>query len=197
MNIFGASGHAKVVIECLEAVNIEIDAIFDDDENKNTILEYQIHGKYNPNQNRDMLLIVAIGDNKIRQKVTKLISHSYGKIIHPSAIVSKRSSIDEGSVVFHNSVIQSSCVIGKHVIINTNASVDHDCIIHDFVHIAPNATLCGGVVVGKRTLIGAGAVVLPSIIIGENCIIGAGSVVRRDIPDDSIVIETNRSQKIK
>jgi sugar O-acyltransferase (sialic acid O-acetyltransferase NeuD family) len=193
MNIFGASGHAKVVIECLEAANIQIDTIFDDDENKKTILDYQIHGKYNPNQNQDKLLIVAIGNNKIRQKVTKLISHSFGKIIHPSAIVSKRSCIDEGSIVFHNAVIQSSCIIGKHVIINTNASVDHDCIIHDFVHIAPNATICGGVLVGKGTLIGAGAVVLPSIIIGKNCIIGAGSLVRKDVADNTKILGVQKT----
>ncbi len=186
--IYGASGHGRVISSIAESNLIKIEAIFDDNPNVIPLDNYKIIGKYNPEFMSSLGIIVAVGDNRIRKIITKSISHTFLKLIHPSAIVDTFSTIDLGTVIFHNSVVQRNTFIGKHCIINTNASVDHDCFIEDFVHISPSATLCGNVFVGEGTHVGAGATVIQNIKIGKWCIIGAGAVVIKDVPDYSLVV---------
>ncbi len=196
MLLYGASGHGKVIIDCLETQEQEITGIFDDDINKKKILEYKVIGKYNSNKFENEEIIISIGDNDIRKNVSEIIKHKFGIALHSSATISRNVKIDGGSVIFHKSILQSSVTIGKHVIINTAASIDHDCEVGDFVHVSPNATLCGNVKVGEGSHIGAGAVIIPNITIGKWAMIGAGSVVTKDVPDYSVVVG-NPARKIK
>ena len=186
--IYGASGHCKVISSIAESNQIEIAAIFDDFTNISSINNNKVVGKYNAKFMDSLKIIVAIGDNRIRKRVTNTISHKFHKLVHISAIVDTYSTVNIGTVIFHNSVIQRNTHIGKHCIINTNASVDHDCIIEDFVHISPSATLCGNVVIGEGTHVGAGATIIPNINIGKWCVIGAGAVITKDVPDYSLVV---------
>lgn len=186
MFLYGASGHAKVIIEILELNSTEIQGLFDDNPAIKELLGYPCFGSLNKAITED--LIISIGDNKLRKKVSERFLSSYGKAIHPSAQISRRTFISEGTVVMGNAIINTGTVIGKHVIINTSASIDHDCRIDDFAHISPNATLCGGVSVGEGTHIGASAVIIPGIKIGKWAIIGAGTVVINDIPDNVTIV---------
>jgi sugar O-acyltransferase (sialic acid O-acetyltransferase NeuD family) len=188
MLLYGASGHAKVIIDCLEASKVSIDGIFDDDINKKKLLEYDVLGSYDDNLLKNKEIIIAIGNNKIRKRLSDEIKHQFGQTAHPTAIIQRNVIIGEGTIVLHHAIVQSSSKIGNHVIINTKASIDHDCIIQDYVHLAPNATLCGGIVVGEGTLIGAGAVIIQNLKIGKWVTIGAGAVVIRDVPDYSVVL---------
>jgi len=188
MILFGASGHCKVIIDCLESQGKNIVGIFDDDLTKTKLLNYEVIGKYDAQKFKNEELIISIGDNRTRKSVSKLIKHKFGVAIHKSAVISRNVFIGGGTVIMHNSVLQSSVVISKHVIINTAASVDHDCFIEDLVHISPNATICGNVKVGEGTHIGAGAIVIPNISIGKWCVIGAGAVITKNIPDYSVVV---------
>ena len=187
MLLYGASGHAKVIISCLTANSVAVAGVFDDDPIKTEVFKTPVLGKYNADFLPDSPLIVAIGYNNIRQKIAAQVSHRFGTVVHPSAIVDASVVVGSGTVVLHNAVVQADTVLGNHVIINTSASVDHDCHIGDFAHIAPNAVLCGSVSVGAGTLVGAGAVVAPNLRIGQNCLIAAGSVVTRHLPDNAIV----------
>ncbi|AFK03209.1 sugar O-acyltransferase, sialic acid O-acetyltransferase NeuD family [Emticicia oligotrophica DSM 17448] len=193
MLLYGASGHAKVILEALNATHTKVSGIFDDNISIKKILDFEVIGTYESHLFMNDSIIVAIGDNMIRRAIVKKITHKFGVCFHPSALISKYTEIGEGTVIFQNAILQPSVKIGKHVIINTKSSVDHDCIVGDFVHIAPNATLCGGVKVGDGTLIGAGAVILPNVEIGENCIIGAGSVVVRNI-SNNLTVKGNPSK---
>lgn len=186
MYLYGASGHAKVIIDILEENGVAINAIFDDDLAKQELLAYRVtpfadlHDVSEP-------VIIAIGNNHQRKKISDKLRLQFGKAVHPRAVVSKRASIFDGAVVMAGAVINSDAVIGAHCIVNTNASVDHDCVLGNFVHVAPGATLCGNVTVGEGTLVGSGAVVIPGVNIGKWCTIGAGAVVIGDVPDHSTV----------
>lgn len=193
MYLYGASGHAKVIIDILRAQDIEVDGLFDDNDSIKSLVGLSVE----PTHKVQSPLIISIGDNKIRKRIAaKLQEVVYGTAIHPSAIVSQFSTINEGTVVMQNSVIQSSCKIGKHCIINTSASVDHDCVVEDYVHISPNVALCGNVSVGEGTWIGAGTTVTPGVKIGKWCVVGAGSVVTKNIPDNVLAVG-NRCKIIK
>lgn len=193
MYLFGASGHAKVIIDILLSQDIEIKRLIDDNEAVSELVGYPVLHKaegLNP-------IIISIGDNKTRKRVyEKLSGHSFASAVHSSAIISTNSSIEEGTVVMQGAIIQSDSKIGRHCIINTGASVDHDCKIEDFVHISPQVTLCGNVSIGEGSWIGAGTIIIPGVKIGKWCVIGAGSVVTKNIPDYSLAVG-NRCKVIK
>lgn len=185
MILYGASGHAKVIIDILEANGRKIDFIVDDDPSLTDLLGYEVRrntGEYDE-------AIVSVGSCEIRKKVVESLKvGKYATSIHPSAVVSPRATIEDGTVVMQGAIVQSCTKIGKHCIVNTGASVDHDCEIGDYVHVAPHATVLGGVKVGACSWIGAGAVVKQYITIGKNCLIGAGAVLLHDVPDGTTVV---------
>lgn len=193
MYLYGASGHAKVIIDILEASGITVDGLYDDNEAVTSLLGYPVQ-RYGGESSGET--IISIGNNEIRRQVAERIGGSFGMAIHPTAIVSPRARIGEGSVVMQGAIVQSEATIGKHCIINTGATVDHECIIGDFAHISPNATLCGNVTVGEGSQIGAGSVVVPGVHIGKWTLICAGSVVTKDIPDYCIA-SGNRCKVVK
>lgn len=187
MFFYGASGHAKVVIEAWVSAGGTVSGIFDDNENITSLLSYPVLGKPDLKLIGEQSLILAIGSNAVRKKLADQYQLKYGKIIHPFTSVSPSVRIEEGTVVLAGSIINADTTIGQHTIINTGASVDHDCVIGKFVHVAPQATICGGVHVGDGTLVGAGATIIQNITIGKGVTIGAGSVIVADVPDYAVI----------
>lgn len=193
--VFGASGHAKVVIDIIEKQGaFEICCLADDDK---TLKGMEIFG-YPVVGGKEELAhcgvkkgVVAIGSNAARTGVADwLLSNGYGLItaIHPSAQIARGVTIGSNCVVMAGAVVNSDCAIGNHVIVNTNASIDHDCQVEDSVHVAPGVTLCGTVAVGAGTFICAGSTIIPNLKIGRGVIVGAGSTVISDIPDGVLVV---------
>ena len=186
MFLYGASGHAKVIVDILQKNGVEINGLFDDDPEIKTLGEIICYGKFDLNVIKGNKLIISIGNNTTRKNIVENITNKvlYGNAIDISSIISKSVILKNGIVIMPNAVINADSIIGNHAIINTSASIDHECIIEDFVHISPNATLCGNVYIGESSHIGAGATIIPNIKIGKNVIVGAGSVVTKDIPDN-------------
>lgn len=194
--LFGAGGHAKVVMDASEKQSAyNIFGLYDDNY---SLKGQQSFGYPVLGTRADLIeqklywdaLIITIGSNQIRQQLTEFFlqqSIQFATVIHPSAQISRGVTINEGSVVFATSVVNAGSCIGKGVIINTGARIDHDCKVDDYVHIAPGATLCGGVIVGSNSFIGAGATIIAGISIGKDVIVGAGSTVIRDLPDGARV----------
>jgi len=187
MILYGASGHCKVIIDCLKSRDERISAIIDDDKTKISFYGLNVLHDYN-NIDKSEKLIISIGNNVIRKDIAAKLSNEFGLAIHKNSIISDSVKIGEGTVIIHNSVIQADTYLGKHVIVNTSSSIDHNCIIENFVHISPNAALCGGVSIGEGTHIGAGTIVIPGIKIGRWCTIGAGTIVIIDVPDFAVVV---------
>lgn len=176
--LYGAGGHARVLISSLNALNLSSVAVFDDDPAKQLVHGIPVVGPYRSDFHPELPLLLAVGDNAIRAKLAQTVAHSFGTLIHPSAIVDSSVVVAEGTVVVHRAVVQAGAQLGQHVIVNTGASVDHDCVLSDFVQVAPGAILCGNVRVGEGTLIAAGAVVVPGIAIGRWVTVGAGANTR-------------------
>lgn len=174
--IIGASGHGHVVEDIVNAAGDKFLGYLDDDKSKKNVLgSIDDCDKFN-----DAEFIIAIGDPVTRERISTKNLKWY-TAIHPSAIISNDSKIDEGTVVMPNVVINSGARIGKHCIVNTSAVIEHDNLINDFVHISVGAKLGGNVSIGKKTWIGIGATVINNISISDNCMIGAGAVVVNDI----------------
>ncbi len=181
INLFGASGHAKVIMDIISAQGDDVRCLYDDNPHCT-----EIHGK--PVYKAKAIkvvgpMIISIGSCRVRKLIAERYDVEYAKAIHPISIISDSATIGAGTVVMPGAIINADVSIGRHCIVNTKASVDHECRIGDFVHIAPGATLSGNVEVGECSWIGVGACVKQGIKIGKNCMIGAGSVVVKDIPD--------------
>ena len=186
--LYGASGHAKVVLSLIRALGLAVSVIFDDDPTKTSLHDISVINPYQSDVYPKIPILIAIGNNAIRQQLAAKIQHLISSpVAHPSAIVDLTARFGAGTVVLHRAIVQADAQLGKHVIINTGASVDHDCIIQDFAQIGPGAVLCGNVRIGTGTLIGAGAVLLPGVSVGAWATVGAGSVVTHDVPDGATV----------
>lgn len=195
--VFGAGGHAKVVIDMVEQQgNYEIAGLLDDD------LKYQGQRFFGypvlgTRAELPALIsaqlrhaIVAIGDNADRAEVAAHLARlgwRFASAVHPRASIGRGVSIGPGSVVMASCVVNADAHLGAQVIVNTGATVDHDCRIEDGVHIAPGCHLCGNVDVGRGSLLGAGATVTPGVRIGNNAIVGAGATVIHDVADATTV----------
>ena len=188
MYLYGASGHAKVIIEILTQCQIPVEGIYDDDAQKEYLLEHKVDRFIENEKTRSGEFILSIGDNRTRKTISEKLGLLYGYAIHPSSVVSISARLGMGTVLMANSVLNSSVQIGNHVIINTNATVDHDCTLDNYVHISPSACLCGGVTVREGSHVGAGAIVIPGVSVGRWCTVGAGSIVLNDLPDYSVAV---------
>jgi sugar O-acyltransferase (sialic acid O-acetyltransferase NeuD family) len=191
--IYGASGHAKVIIDIIEQAGFhKIIGLVDDTGSVNNLMGYLVA--------RDMGVyleqgiragIVAIGDNWQRCRIsTKILSmcknFEFVTAIHPSVNITRDVIIGDGTVVMSGCNINTCSQIGSQCILNTGSNIDHDCSINDFASIAPGATLGGNVVIGEYSAVGLGASVIQKIVIGPNAVIGAGSVVIKDIPSKCV-----------
>lgn len=191
--VFGASGHAKVVIDIIEQQgNYTVAGLVDDDvELKGTrLFSYPVFGTRAEltalMSEKLRHAIVAIGDNTARAAVALLLEqHGWHFVtaVHPRASIGRGVELSPGSAIMAGCVINADAFVGKHAIINTGATIDHDCRIGDAVHVAPGCHLCGDVSVGAGSFLGAGTNVVPGIRIGTNVTVGAGSTVIRDIAD--------------
>lgn len=194
--VFGASGHAKVVIDIIERQGLySIMFLVDDDPclKDSEFYGYRvIGGKHELLEARDHICcgIVAIGSNQARIAVADWLADNQFRLvsaIHPMAQLGRGVTVADGTAIMAGAMINSDSRIGRNVIVNTRTSIDHDCTIEDGVHIAPGATLCGTVKIGYGSFVCAGATIIPNMTIGHNVIVGAGSTVIRDVPDCTLV----------
>ena len=180
MYLYGASGHAKVILDIIRAQGGVVEGLVDDNPELEELCGIPVlhdSAKLSP-------FIVSIGNCKIRKMIAERLDCEFATAIHPSAIISSTAVIGEGTVVMQGAVIQTEVQIGKHCIINTKASIDHECVIDDYVHIAPGCTISGDVHIGEGSWIGVGTTIIQGVHAGRNCFIGAGSVIVKDIPDN-------------
>lgn len=195
--LFGAGGHAKVVIDIIEQQgNYEIAGLLDDDPKHRGARFFgypalgtraDLRAQFSAQLRH---AIVTIGNNASRAAVAALLDGEgwqFASAVHPRACIGRGVTVGPGSVVMAGCVVNADAFLGGHVIVNTGATVDHDCRIEDAVHIAPGCHLCGGVSVGSGSLLGAGSTVTPGVRIGSKAIVGAGSTVIRDVPDGAKV----------
>lgn len=189
--LFGAGGHAAVVIDCIQCVGAGTVTVVDDNHMTHGTIILNTVEVQPPNiletlSTRNMHC--AIGDNVSRAAIfTKFsgLDYRFPIVVHPRSIVSVQSSLGRGTFVAAGCICEARSKIGTGCILNTGSIINHDCTVGDFVHIAPGSVLCGNVTVGNGTLIGANSTILPGIIIGENVTIGAGSVVTKNVAKNS------------
>ena len=191
--IWGASGHAKVVIDAARlSGRYNVVTLLDDRDDEVRPISFEGVAVVGGREALGRLaadgiteMIVAIGNCAARLDAARHARDAglqLATIVHPSAVVAKTAAIGAGTFVAAGAVINAGAVIGDGVIVNTRASIDHDCVIGNGAHICPGVTLAGGVTIGDGAWIGVGSVVSNGVAIGGGSIIGAGSLVLSAVP---------------
>lgn len=187
--IYGAGGHAKVIIDIFEQTGThKIIGLVDDTGSVNTLMGYPVVIDISNYLDIGVKTgLVAIGDNWQRSRlVTKILDKcsefEFITAIHPSVIKARDVVVGKGTVVMAGCNINPGVQLGNHCIVNTGTNIDHDCYIHNFSSLAPGVTLGGNVVIGEYSAVGLGASVIQKIEIEPNSVVGAGSVVVKNIP---------------
>jgi sugar O-acyltransferase (sialic acid O-acetyltransferase NeuD family) len=200
-------GTSRDLLECLEAVNEDrrqwnILGFIDDNPalEGTAIFDYPVLGSAavlgQPAYRHCRIAIGVANDRDIfvRQKIRKTLEALPGMtadrlpvIVHPSAVVSRRSRLGAGSVMFSGSFCSGICAVGMHTLVLQDAAISHDSRIGDYVTLCAHVAMAGGVKVGDGAFVGLGAVVYPNVRIGQGSRVGLGSVVLRDVADGDTV----------
>jgi UDP-perosamine 4-acetyltransferase len=197
--IIGAGGHGRVVLDILRTEGRYDPIGFVDADTRLTgtsVSELAVLGPTNilpklRQQQRVAHAIVAIGDNRTRQRYTAAVQAEGFELvsaIHPTAFVSPTARLGRNVVICPNASVITEARLGDSVIVNTGAIVEHECELAEAVHVAPGACLAGRVRVGACAFIGIGAQVIQCLAVGEGATVGAGAVVVEDVPDGATVV---------
>jgi UDP-perosamine 4-acetyltransferase len=196
--VYGAGGHAKVILDILEREErYQIAGLIDDDPCREggEFFGYPILGDGETLQKARTLgiegVIVAVGDNEARDRLARRVEAMGLRLVtavHPAAQISRGVEIGIGSAVMAGVVINAGSVLGKNTIVNTGATIDHDCRLGACVHLSPGVHLAGGVEIGHHAHLGVAAVVLPNLSVGHHATVGAGSVVNCDLPPQVLAV---------
>ena len=187
--VFGAGGHAKVVVDTARSAGFTIVGIIGMPGQSESVLGVPVvHSSEGIEADA---FIVAIGDNDVRARVFAEQSTTgmpAAVVVAPSATVSESVTLGAGTFVAPGAIINVDARIGVDAIINTGSTIDHDCVVGDHALIGPTASLCGAASVGTGATIGAGVSIVPLKSVGEWCVIGAGAAVVSDIPARTVAV---------
>lgn len=190
--LWGASGHAKVILGALDHQLCHIVGLIDRDATIQTLREYpvfrslrQLYEAKPMLVNEKLYFIVAIGG---MLGCDRLAIHQQlsGQglwpltVIHPTAWVDSSAEIAPGAQILAHAVVNADAKIGQQTIINSNAVVEHESLVAEGCHIMPSATVTGCVTIHPRCTVGSNATILPRVTLESDSVIGAGAVVTMD-----------------
>jgi sugar O-acyltransferase (sialic acid O-acetyltransferase NeuD family) len=197
--VYGGGGHAKAVIELIEAQGkYSVAGILDDSLPLGSLLLGKpVLGGGDTlarlkEQGIGQVVNAVGGISDIRPRLA-----IYGRIqaagltvpdvIHPRAWVEKSAQLQGGAQILCNTYVGSDNRIGFGCLMNVGVILSHDCVLGDYVNLSPGATLAGNVQVGARTRIGMGVTINLGIHIGCDVRIGNSAVIKKDVPDGMVV----------
>ena len=181
--LIGAGGHARAVVEGLQASG-EVLAAYVDSAPADWLPGIRRIASDAEVDTESARIIVGLGGLRIHQLERRLaILDDYIRrgaeapaVVHPRAIVSRTAELAAGVQVLAGAIIQPNTKIGRGVIVNTGAIVEHDSVVEEGTHVAPGAVVLGGCRVGRFAIVGTRAVVLPGKAVPDVTIVRAGDV---------------------
>jgi UDP-perosamine 4-acetyltransferase len=192
--VVGAGGHAKVIIELIQAQGCyRVVGLIDADPTPRTVLGVQVIGA-----DRDLVRLrgsginkafVALGDNRRRVAIGRDLAHVGFEMINAisrAAAISPSAQLGRGVAIMAGAVVNAATSIGDFAIVNTGALIDHDATIAEGAHIGPGCALAGNVRIGRLACLGVGTSATPGTRVGAGALVGAGACIVRDIPDAAV-----------
>lgn len=142
----------------------------------------------------DAYFVNGIGSDRTFWRKEEIIARTgvprdrFATIVHPSASVSRMSSLGAGTVILQQVTVASNVTIGDHVIVLPNSILSHDSIVGDYTSIAGGVCVSGNVRIGRSCYLGSNSVIIEKRTIGDYALVGLGSVVLHDVPANTVVV---------
>ncbi len=136
-------------------------------------------------------LVIAVGDPATRLLIDSQLSAKgavFGSVIHPTALISPTSTINEGAILAPHTVVTTDVKIGRHAHLNIATTIGHDATLGDFVTLSSHTDVTGGCSLGDRVFLGSGARILPGCSMAAGTRVGAGCVVTRSVREPAVLI---------
>ena len=196
ITIIGAGSYGEVVAELAATCGYRVIAFYDDDGDKTgkNLANIQIKGKvdFSNMDVQDQCFALAIGNNKIRQKLSKDIIAMGGllpSLIHPKSNISPTSDVGIGCLVHFGSCLWTNVVLGDFSIVSPNSLLAHHTRTRKAVFVSSGANIGANVSILDRAFLGIGSTVMTGVeIIGEDSIVGAGAVVIGNVDNESVYV---------
>lgn len=187
--ILGGGGHARVVLDTLRRLDIEVAGLVAPEPPRGAapvpyLGDDDALRAFDPGSVRLVNGLGSIGRTRRRQELFsrfKSAGFGFATLVDPTALVSPSAELGEGVQILATAVVQAGARIAANSIVNTGAIVEHDCLVGEHCHIAPRAVLSGGIEVGNGSHIGVGATIIQGIVLGDEVVVAAGAVVIRDV----------------
>ena len=146
--------------------------------------------EYSPKQTD--LFVIAVGNPRSRKAIADILKARgalFGKVIHPTAIISRSCSLASGLIICPNSLVSVDVQTGEHVHINANSTIGHDTKLGSFTTLSSHVDVMGSCVIQDEVFFGSGARVLPKCTVAAGSNIGAGTTVQRSIKKKSTLYQ--------
>src|SRR5258708_2442270 len=149
--VVGSSGHAKAVLDAIEAQNhYRVVGLIDSFKAAGSeVFGYRVLGTETdiPGIIADHHVegcFVAIGDNWVRGSTSQRIAGiaptiEFVTVVHPRAYVGRGAVLGSGTVLLAGVVVSCDSVVGRLCLLNTSSSLDHDSRMEDLSSLAPHA----------------------------------------------------------
>ncbi len=133
---------------------------------------------------RSHVAVCALGTTKrgLFTDQVEALGFRFATIVHPSARLSRTSTMGEGSILSAGAIVAAHATIGEHVFINRGALIGHHTTVGNHCSVMPGANIAGSCTIGERCYVGMGAIVIDHLSIGERCVVAAGAVVTTTLP---------------
>jgi UDP-N-acetylbacillosamine N-acetyltransferase len=200
VNVIGAGGHARPIVQLLSHLGFSIGGIYDrsfNPEVEEKILQIEVKGVF-PSVSDQRKLVLAVGSNDLRKE---LFEHHGNlvledSLVHPAAFIEPSVHLGSSNIIFAKSYLSSMSQVGDNTIVNAGAIIEHESFVGSHCHISVGVLVCGRVSIGDNCFIGAGAVIRDKVSICDNVLLGAGTVVVKDITEPGVYVG-NPAKRIK
>lgn len=199
--ILGAAGTALDVLDFIDDINqraatYRCIGLLDDDPAKagSRVAGVPVIGPLSHAGQLDARFVDALGSPSSFRRRAEIIGRTgiaadrFESIIHPSAYVSRRSTVGYGAIIYPHVTVGANVTVGQHVIVLANSVLNHDCRIGDYTIVTSGVCLSGRVTVGRACYLGTGSRVIQDATIGDGAMVGMGSAVLHDVEPGNVVV---------
>jgi sugar O-acyltransferase (sialic acid O-acetyltransferase NeuD family) len=199
--ILGAGGHAREVLDVIDAINQENPRF--------EMLGFVVEPGYEPpgtmindkpvlghfdwleEHRGEVKAVCGVGFSAPRYRVVKKMDQlgvKFVNLVHPNALLTRWVTMGTGVIITAGCILTNQITIGNHVHINRMSNIGHDNVLEDFATVSPGANLSGNVTLKEGCFIGTGASIIEGQTVGAWSRIGAGAAVIDDIPANTTAV---------
>jgi len=118
----------------------------------------------------------------------KIPEERFATIIHPTAVISKFSSIGRGVSIQPFVSVGPNVKIANHVQIFAQSLIGHNAKLDDYTYVANNSCIGANVHLQEGAYLGTNCSTIENITLGRWCLVGIGAVVIKDVLPYSKVV---------